>query len=169
MPTLTVLSRLAALAMAASVLMVTPTGAQEEPSESHIQAAIEAFTAAGAARGFDTVLPAVADRTKNFLIRSRPDLHRQISDTVDGVALELVERRNDLNRQVAAIWAETFTEEELDAITAFFSSEAGKKYTEVGPQVISESLAAVQAWSDTVADEMLAASREALREQGVEF
>jgi hypothetical protein len=164
----TIIPRLFVIALAGHLLATAVSHAQEI-SESHLQAAVEAFAKAGAARGFDSVLPAVADRTKNFLIRTRPDLHRQISETVDVVALEMVARRADLGREVAAVWAARFTEEELKQIAAFFGSEAGRKYADIGPQVITDSFEVVQAWSETVAEEMLAAARKALTDQGVEF
>ena len=168
MPILRPFHRVTFIGMALAMFIAAPVAAQEITA-SHMEAALDALHSAGAARGFDSVLPAVSDRTKNMLIRMRPDLHSQISDTVDTVALALVARRTDLDNDVARIWAKNFTEEELTAVAEFFKSPAGVKYADTGPDVISESLQVVQGWSERLAEEMLEKSREELKQQGVEF
>jgi hypothetical protein len=162
------LSRLVLVGMAVVMLAANPVRAQEI-SQSHLAAALDALASAKASRGFDTVLPALSERVQNQLIRIRPDLHKQITDVVEAVALKLVARRADLDNDIARIWAKSFTEEELLAIAAFFKSPAGVKYADLGPRVIAESYQAVQGWSDRVGAELLEKSREELKKQGVEF
>ncbi|HET7714683.1 MAG TPA: DUF2059 domain-containing protein [Bauldia sp.] len=157
---------LAALAMAFSL------GGQaiaQEVSQSHLDAALEAVKSAGAARGFDSVLPALADRVKSRLIRVRPDLHQEISAIVEQVALQLTTRRADLDQAVAKVWAKNFTEDELVTIAEFYRSPTGQKFAEIGPRVIQDSLRAVEAWSTRVGEELYEMSREELTKQGFEF
>lgn len=168
MPIMRFLSRIALVGIAFVMLAASPAGAQDI-SQSHLTAALDALSSARAARGFDTVLPALSERVQNQLIRIRPDLHKEITDVVEAVALKLVARRADLDNDVARIWAKNFSEEELVAIAAFFKSPAGTKYAELGPRVIAESYQAVQGWSDRVGAELLEKSREELKKQGVEF
>src|SRR5690606_40372188 len=47
-------------------------------------------------------------------------------------------RRADLEKEVAAIYAQAFTVEELNAINTFYSSEAGKQLIAKGPLVSRE-------------------------------
>ena len=141
----------------------------QEVSQSHLDAALEAVQSAGAARGFDSVLPALADRVKSRLIRIRPDLHQEISTTVEAVALQLTARRADLNQAVARVWAKSFTEDELVTIAEFYKSPTGQKFAEIGPRVIQDSLKAVEAWSTRVGEELYEKSREELTKQGFDF
>ncbi len=157
---------LAALVIAAA--FGGPASAQEI-SQSHLDAALVAVQSAGAARGFDSVLPAIAERIKSRLIRVRPDLHQEISATVEEVALQLASRRNDLDEAVARVWAKNFTEDELVTIAEFYRSTTGQKFAEIGPRVIQESLKSVESWSTRVGEEMYEKSREALTKQGFEF
>ena len=99
--------RIGLAALAVAVALGGPAGAQEI-SQSHLDAALTAVQSAGAARGFDSVLPALADRVKGRLIRMRPDLHQEISATVEAVALQLTSRRADLDEAVARVWAKNF-------------------------------------------------------------
>jgi hypothetical protein len=159
-------NRLAALAIAAAI---SGPALGQEISQSHLDAALVAVQSAGAARGFDTVLPLIAERIKNRLIRVRPDLHQQISAAVDKVALQLVSRRADLDRAVATVWARNFTEDELVTIAEFYKSSTGKKFADIGPRVIADSLKAVEQWSTRVGEELYELSREELIREGHEF
>lgn len=161
-------ARTAALGVALAFMLGAPALAQE-PSKSHVQAAIAAVKSAKASSNFDALLPALAERIKNQLIRIRPDLYKQITEVVDQVALKLVARRAELDTTIAKIWAKSFTEEELNAITAFYSSPAGAKFGEIGPNVLSETFQAAKAWSDRVGEELLDQSRGELKKLGVEF
>jgi hypothetical protein len=145
-----------------------PAGAQEI-SRSHLDAALVAVQSAGAARGFDSVLPAIAERIKGRLIRMRPDLHQEISATVEQVALQLAVRRQDLDEAVARVWAKNFTEDELVTIAEFYKSPTGQKFAEIGPRVIQDSLKSVESWSTRVGEEMYEMSRESLTKQGFEL
>jgi hypothetical protein len=160
--------RIGLAAIAVAVALVQPAGAQEI-SQSHLTAALIAVQSAGAARGFDSVLPAIAERIKSRLIRVRPDLHQEISVTVENVALELAVRRKDLDEAVARVWAKAFTEDELVTIAEFYKSPTGQKFAEIGPQVIQESLKSVEAWSTRVGEELYEKSREAMVAQGYEL
>ncbi|MCB1499691.1 MAG: DUF2059 domain-containing protein [Bauldia sp.] len=157
---------LAALTVAAA--LAAPAGAQEV-SQSHLDAALVAVQSAGAARGFDSVLPALAERVKSRLIRVRPDLYQQISTTVEEVALQLTSRRADLDRAVAMVWAKNFTEDELVTIAEFYKSPTGQKFADIGPRVIQDSLKSVEGWSTRVGEELYELSREALTKQGYEL
>jgi hypothetical protein len=144
-------------------------GVAQEISESHLAAARAAVTSARTAEGFDNVLPVIADQVQNSLIRQRPDLHAEISDAVNAVAINLAVRRADLDNDVARVWARAFTEEELATITAFYRSPAGQKLAEVGPKVLEETLGVLQGWGDRIGEELLEKSREELKNRGIEF
>jgi hypothetical protein len=160
--------RIGLAAMALGAVLAQPVGAQEI-SQSHLNAALVAVQSAGAARGFDSVLPAIAERIKGRLIRIRPDLYQEISVTVEQVALELAIRRKDLNEAVARVWAKAFTEDELVTIAEFYKSPTGQKFAEIGPIVIQDSLKQVESWSTRVGEEIYEKSRESLVKQGFEL
>jgi hypothetical protein len=84
-------------------------------------------------------------------------------------ALKLVGRRADLDNDIARVWANAFTEDELKSITAFYKSPAGLKLADVGATVVANSLQAVKGWSDKVGHDLLENSRQELKKQGIEF
>lgn len=160
--------RAAILGWAAIALAAGPARADEITPE-HLQAALDAVAASRLGNNYDNVLPAVSESVQNQLIRLRPDLYQKISDVVQQVALTLVARRADLNNDVARIWANTFTEDELKTITTFYRSPAGQKFLENGPKVVADSVNALKGWSDRLTEELMEKSREALKQQGIEF
>ena len=141
----------------------------QEVSASQLAAALDVVHSAKASRGFDNVLPSLAAQVQDRLIRIRPDLHKQIADTVEAVALTLAVRRTDLDTDVARVWAKHFSEEELQTIATFYKSAAGQKFADVGSLVYAESLTAVQRWSDRVGDELIDNAKKELKSQGIDI
>ncbi len=161
-------TRIGLSALLVAAALSVPASAQEI-SQSHLDAALVAVQSAGAARGFDSVLPALAERVKSRLIRVRPDLHQVISTVVENVALTLTPRRVDLDRAVATVWARSFTEDELVTIAEFYKSPTGQKFADIGPRVIQDSLRSVESWSTRVGEELYEKSREELAREGYDF
>jgi hypothetical protein len=161
-------TRRAALVAAIAVLPASPLLAQEI-SQSQLAAALDLVHATIATQTFDDQLPKVASEVAARLIKQRPDLNREIADTVQATALKLVPRRKDLDLDIARLYAKVFSEDELVAITTFLKSPAGQKYQVSGPKVFADTFNAVQAWADRVGSELLDKTREALKQQGHEL
>ncbi|MCX8999838.1 DUF2059 domain-containing protein [Rhizobiaceae bacterium BDR2-2] len=138
--------RAAVIAVLLSGIAMTVPARAQEPSEEQIKAAREAITALGVTDQFDNILPMIAERLKAAHIQTYPDLQQQISDIVDEKALALVQRRADLERESAAIYAKTFSVQELNDIAAFYRTEAGKKLLKDGPIAMRELLRAADIW-----------------------
>ncbi len=155
--------------VAALVAVPASFASAQEISPSQLAAALDVINATTATASFDNRLPEIANEVTNRLIRARPDLHQEITDTVQAVALKLVARRRELDQDVARVYAKAFTEDELKSIAAFLNSPAGKKYQLDGPKVFADTLQAVQSWSDRVGTEMLDKTREELKKQGHEL
>jgi len=132
----------AVLAMLASVQM----GSAQEIAESHIKAARAAITAIGATKDYDDILPAMAKAMKQNLIQSNPNLVAVITQVVDEETLAIAGRRVDLEKEIAAAYARSFSEADLNAIAAFYTSPAGMKLLTEGPIVTREGQKAVDIW-----------------------
>lgn len=160
--------RLGACLVALAMVAAVPAAAQA-PSESHLRAAWQAVRAVGADFMFNQALLDIADRLTIQMKDERPDLSNQIDTIVYDVALELVPRRVELNDEVSALWAATFTEEELNQITAFYSSEVGQKLNQNFQQLQQETLQILNSWYQATAEEVRERSILRLQQQGIEF
>jgi len=141
----------------------------EEISPSHMAAALDAVKNAPDARRYDDILPALSVQAQNQLIQLRPDLHKEVTDAVEAVALKLVARRGELDNELARAWARNLSEDDLKAISTFYKSAAGKKLAEIGPKLLQDTAQTVRTWQSRVGEEHLEKSREELKQRNVDF
>lgn len=126
----------------------------QEITDAHLQAAREAISAIHATEQFDEILPNAARALKGELIQKDPNLEGLITKTVDEKALALAARRLDLETESARAYAKAFSEEELKAISTFYTSPAGKKLLSEGPIVTREVVKAANVWQNGVARDL---------------
>ncbi|MBU4530475.1 MAG: DUF2059 domain-containing protein [Hoeflea sp.] len=155
----------AGLIVASSLVMAGHSAQAQELSQEHLAAARAAISALGATDQFDAVIPATAEQLKTELIRSNADLQEVITVTIDEEALKIVPRRADLEREAAQIYAKSFTQEELTAISDFYSSAPGRKLIENGPLVTRELLKSAEIWASGVGRDLAQNVGAALQEK----
>lgn len=108
----------------------------------------------GTARMFDSLLPNIADQTKNEFIRSNPQMQLGIIAIVDKIAVELVGRRPELDAYLARVWASGFSNEEMQELIDFYSTETGTKFAQIQPQLLAVQTTAAEEWAKSVAEDM---------------
>jgi hypothetical protein len=165
---MTLLSRVRMVAAGvaiATVFAVSPSLAQEI-SETHMKAARAAVAAIKATQEFDGILPAAARALKNQLTQQSPDLYDLIDKTVNEKAMAMTARYGDLEKEAATAYAKVFSEADLNAIAAFYSSDAGKRLLSDGPIVTRELLKAADIWQRGVARDLAVQVAEILAKQG---
>jgi len=151
--------------IAATAIFLFPASLQaQEVTESHLSAARAAIDAINATDQFDQILPNAATQVKSELIANNPDREAAISEMVDNAALELAPRRAALENEVARVYANLFTEEELTAIANFYQSGAGQKLLAQGPLATRNMLEAAEVWSSGIVRDLRQAAFEGLRE-----
>jgi hypothetical protein len=146
--------RLAAAVSAAAFLAGAVPAFAQEFSDTHLRAARATIDSLNATAEFDMILPAAAQALKAELIQKDPNLQEQIIAIVDRQALSLAARRGDLEREAAMAYARVFSEEDLQAIAAFYTSEAGRRLIEQGPIVTREVLQAAEIWQRGLARDL---------------
>lgn len=137
----------------------------QEISAAHLDAARAAIASIGATEQFDEILPSAARALKGELIQKDPNLEALITKTVDDKAIALAARRADLETESARAYANAFSEDELKAISAFYTSEAGKKLLAEGPIVTREVIKAANIWQNGIARDLAVSVAEVLAAQ----
>lgn len=154
---MTLVHRIRRLALSAAALAVLATGQPalaQDVAESHLTAARQAIAAMRATEHYDDILPGAAQALKTELIQKNPDLQAAIIEVVDAQALSLASRRGDLEREVAVIYANTFSEADLNVISTFYQSEAGKKLIDSGPIIARQIVEAADIWQRGIARDL---------------
>lgn len=157
-------SKLGRLAAAAIVIAGLGAGSAfaADPSPEHIKAARGTIAAVGATANFDAILPTIAGQIKEQLIQATPNYEAVITEIVDDQAIKIAARRSNLEQEAAKVYAQTFSVEELNAITAFYTSPVGKKLLENGPIAQRELAKAADIWATGISRDLSKASTEAI-------
>ncbi len=129
-------------AMMAAGFVASGAAAQDAVSESHLAAAKQVAVVTKVLEPFDDILPILAEQTRTAFIQSDPTRAEEIAEVVQNVALTLAPKRTELNNLVYKAWADAFTEEELNQLAEFYSTELGQKLTEKIPTITQYSVGA---------------------------
>lgn len=130
-----------------------PASAQDIAA-SHLSAARNVLSALGATDEFDIILPSAAQSLKGELIQKNPDLQEVIIEVVDQTAFALAARRADLEREAATLYANAFTEAELNEIATFYNSATGKKLLTESANVTRGVFQAADIWQRGIARDL---------------
>jgi hypothetical protein len=169
----------AAVAFAAVALPSTPALAQAPASsagpgataavaipEAQMRIAREIVEAAGIARSFDATFPDFAVRIRQNFAGSRPELVKDMDDTLVALMPEIRTRRGEMVERAARAMAAPFTEAELREILGFFNSTVGKKYVNAQPQMLQQIFQAMEPWMQQTSEFFLNRFREEMRKKG---
>jgi uncharacterized protein len=164
--------------MAAAFLLaaVAPTAAQEakpaQPAEapavaaSHSEAAMNFLRSSGALKGFEDMIPQFLDQVRVQYVKQRPEIQDMVNEAALAVVPEFVKRRDDLTRDLAAIYTARFTEEELVQMTEFYRSPVGQKLSTIQAEVLQASVPVVQTWSRKLTTDMQSRVKEEVGKKG---
>ncbi|MEZ5790367.1 MAG: DUF2059 domain-containing protein [Nitratireductor sp.] len=140
----------------------------QEVSEEHLKAARAAVAASASTTSLDNILPEIGEKAKQQLITNRPDEADKISAIVDEATISLAARRRDLEDEVARIYANVFSAEELKTIEDFYNSEAGKKLIRETPVIARSMDQAARVWTNGMQRDLSAEVAKRLKEAGLE-
>jgi hypothetical protein len=158
-------SWLAAACVAAVVLVAGPARPQSPPPDA-LTAARELIVTMRSADQFKAILPVIVRNLKPAIVQGRPEVERDL-DAILPLLLEAMSARvNEIVDQITALYARTFTVDELREVTAFYRGPTGQKFLEKVPAITQESMAIGQKFGQSVATEMQSRIIEELRKRG---
>ena len=134
-------------------------------SPSHMALAREAMQNSGLARSFDSIIPTFAEQIKKNAV-TRPELAKDLEEALKGLGPEMELQKQRMVDIAAKIYAQRFTEAELQDIVTFFRSPSGKKYVETQPQLLDELVGAMQDWTQDVSEYMMVRVRAEMGKRG---
>ena len=130
------------------------TAVEPEISASHLEAASKAIKALHASDQFDSFLPTASRELRIELTTKYPNYSNIIEDTVHKEILALAFERGILEKNIARVYAKYFSEDELNKITAFYTSPIGQKLLNNGPATVSDVLDVFRTWSEEIAKKL---------------
>ena len=138
----------------------------QQPTPATLAAAKEMIETKGAFAMFDPLIPGVVETVKNTLLRTSPQLSKDLNEVSAQLRKEYAAKRADITNEVARVYAEQFSEKELKDMTAFYKTPLGKKMLETEPRAVELSMTRVQAWSERLSEEVFTRFRAEMRKKG---
>lgn len=162
-----VINRATRLAMVAAALMLaSPAAFAQQPTAAALATGKEIVTITGATALFNPLVAGVVEQAKNLFLQQNPGIARDLNEVAAKMRADLAPRLEELNAEVARLYATYFTEPELKEILAFYKSPVGKKVLTEQPKLVDDSLKFAQSWANKLSDEVVAKMREEMKKKG---
>jgi uncharacterized protein len=166
-----------ALTLAASLMLFGSASAQAPapaapaaPSvvvtEPVMRLARELVDASGIGRSFDGVMPDIALRIRQNFVNTRPEIIKDMDDTLVALLPEVRTRRGEMVERVARNIGGIFSEAELKDVVVFFNSPTGKKYVNSQPEILGQIMSSMEPWIQQTSEFFLNRFREEMRKKG---
>ena len=136
------------------------------PTPEHIAKARRLILATGISRSFQIIIPEFMDQIGNTLTQARPDLVHDMIVVLDQLRPEFEKQSDEMIDLSARIYATLLNEKDLEAILAFYDSDAGKKYVAAQSLYINQLIPGSQAWQQKIAINMMARVRQEMKKKG---
>ncbi len=161
----------ARFALALLVALATPALSQqrEAASEEGRAAARELMEASGASAQFDQVIPVLTGQLTQAFVRLAPGRAGEIREVMGELVKRFSERKSELIEQVATIYAQRLSVEDMRDVTKFYQSGAGRRMVEAQPEIIRQSMSAGQIWGQRIGAELDAEMRRELKKRGIDL
>jgi uncharacterized protein len=157
------------IAVLVSLVVGYPVVAQPRASEDAMAAARSFVDASGAAAQFDQVMPLMADQLSKAFRSLAPNRAREIDEAMAEVVKRFVTRKSELIDEIAAIYADKLSVDDLREITKFYQTGAGRRMVEALPEVTRRAAAVGQTWGQRIGAEIANEMRRELRRRGIDL
>ena len=102
-----------------------------------------------------------------FFMQNNPNLAKDLNSVAQKLVVDLQPRKAEMQQEIARIYAEHFTEQELKDALAFYKTPLGQKLIVEEPKVLDDSLKAADAWSAKFAEEVVTKFRSEMKARGL--
>jgi uncharacterized protein len=116
---------------------------------------------------YGTTVATTAAQTLQQILKLNPQLGQTAVDAVTAVVAEYKEHRGDLLDQIARIYAQQFTSDELQQFVTFYSSPAGQKLARTNFDINQQLQRVMQLYTANLKTEFYAKVRAGLKAKGV--
>jgi hypothetical protein len=157
------------LACAAALIVGGLMGAvqAQQPTASALAAAKELVETKGGTNMFDGVILNVVDQTRTSLLRTSPQLTKDLNEVASAIVVEYASKRTELTAEAAKFYANRFSEAELKEMVTFYKSALGKKMLQQEPLVLDETFGYVQQqWAPKFSEEVMVRVRAEMKKRG---
>jgi hypothetical protein len=162
--TLTRLARANGLALAC--LLIVGAAVAQQPSPAAVTAARELISVEGGDKMFEGTVPGIIAQTEGMIMQMNPALAKDLDEVGVQLMTEFAPRRAQLLNDIAVLYAQRFTEQELKDAIAFYKSPLGRKLTSEKPALLDASAARANEWARGLSEEIMKRFSQEMRKKG---
>jgi hypothetical protein len=115
---------------------------------------------------FTPLIPGVVEQARLFYMQQNPALGKDLTEVATKIRNDLQPRFAELIDDLAKIYADAFSEQEMKEIIAFYQTPAGKKMLDQQPKLVDASMNFAGNWANKLSEEVTAKMREELVKRG---
>ena len=115
---------------------------------------------------YANAVPNIVEQTKNALIGANLNYQKDLTEVAVIVNKNMTGREREIGDQMALIYTNAFTEQELKDLVTFYKSPLGQKLLSTEPQAIQLSMSYMNQWAQVFAETVNAAFRAEMRKRG---
>jgi uncharacterized protein len=157
----------AAVAAAAPALSQQPAQQPAPPSPAALTVAKELLVALGSDKQLEAMVPMMMQNMRKIMGQQKPGAQKELDEAFTALEAKFGARRNELIDEVARTYAIMVPVEDMKAMTAFFTSPAGKRFVAQQPELMRQSMVVGQRWGEKLGREVEAELQQELQKRGV--
>jgi hypothetical protein len=157
------------IAVLLSVAFGDAAAAQPRPSDEAMAVARAFVEASGAAAQFDQVMPLMANQMSKAFRSLAPNRASEIDEAMTEVVKRFISRKSELIDEIASIYADKLSVDDLREITKFYQTGAGRRMVEALPEVTRRAAAVGQTWGQRIGAEIANEMRRELKKRGIDL
>jgi len=146
-----------------------PAAAAKAASPAALAAAREILAMKNANAMYANAVPSLVEQTKNTLMQSNLNYQKDLNEVALIVAKTLAGREKEIGEGMAQVYANEFTEQELQGLVTFYKSPLGQKLLASEPRAIQFSMSYMNQWAQAFAETINGQFRVEMKKRGKEI
>ena len=144
-----------------------PPAAPLKPvSPSALQAAKDLLAVKNVSQVYSGAVPNIVERAKSQLLGNNLNYQKDLNEVALTIAQQAAGKEKEIGEQMAKIYANDFTEQELKDLTAFYKSPLGQKVLSQEPKSIQASMGFMNQWAQSFGEAVVAQFRAEMAKRG---
>jgi hypothetical protein len=144
-----------------------PPAAPLKPvSPSALQAARDLLAVKNVSQVYATAVSNIVQRVKDQILGSNLSYQKDLNEIAVTEVQAMTGREKEIGEQMAKIYANDFTEQEMKDLTAFYKSPLGQKVLSQEPRSIQASMSFMSQWAQSFSEAVIADFRTEMKKRG---
>jgi hypothetical protein len=111
-------------------------------------------------------VPNIVERAKSQLLGNNLSYQKDLNEVALTIAQQAAGKEKEIGEQMAKIYANDFTEQELKDLTAFYKSPLGQKLQQQEPKSIQASMLFMNQWAQALNETVVNEFRAEMKKRG---